>query len=133
MALPVFDIPPEITLGSSFWEGVAAGELRISRCSSCRRWQWYPDDVGPCCPGATYDWTPVAGTGCVYAFTRIRKSFLPGESAAPYVVGLVELDGVEGVRLVSNLAPGVDWSIGDRVRVSFEELAPRRHPLFVPE
>jgi uncharacterized OB-fold protein len=131
MPLPVFDSPPEITLGAPFWEGVAAGELRISRCSSCGRWQWYPDEVGPCCPGATYEWVPVAGTGSVYAFTTIRRSFLPGESTAPYTVGLVELDGVEGIRLVANLADGVEWSIGDRVRVSFEELERRQHPVFV--
>lgn len=131
MALPTYDAPPEITLGEPFWEGVAQQELRITRCSSCHRWQWYPDAVGPCCPGATYEWTPVAGTGSVYAFTRIRISFLPGESAAPYVVGLVELDGVDGVRLVSNLDESVEWAIGDRVRVSFEELERRRHPVFV--
>jgi uncharacterized OB-fold protein len=131
MALPTFDIPDDNTIGAPFWDGVAAGELRVSRCSSCGRWQWYPDDVGPCCPGAEYEWVPVDGTGSVYAHTTIRRSFLPGESTAPYVVGLVELDGVDGVRLVGNLAGGVEWSIGDRVRVSFEELERRRHPVFV--
>lgn len=130
MPLPVFDSPPENTLGAPFWEGIAAGELRVARCSSCQRWQWYPDDVGPCCSGATYEWVAVAGTGSVYAFTTIRRSFLPGESTAPYTVGLVELDGVEGVRLVSNLAADVDWSIGDRVQVRFDEVGGRAHPVF---
>lgn len=133
MALPAFDCPPEISLGAPFWDGVAAGELRIARCSECGSWQWYPDDVGACHPGATYEWVPVAGTGSVFTFTTVRRSFLPGESKTPYVVGLIELDGVDGVRFVGNLAEGVDWAIGDRVRVTFESIGHRRHPVFVPE
>jgi uncharacterized OB-fold protein len=132
MPLPVFHNPPENHLGTSFWEGVDAGELRLGRCSSCQRWQWYPDDVGPCCPGATYEWTAVAGTGTVHTFTTVRRSFLPGASTAPYTVGLVELDGVDGVRLVSNLDADVEWSIGDRVTVRFDEVDGRAHPVFVP-
>jgi uncharacterized OB-fold protein len=131
MALPVFEVPPTITIGQPFWEAVEREELRLPRCSACQRWHWYPDSVGPCCPGAHYEWQPVAGTGTVHTFTRIRRSFLPGESAAPFTVGLVELDGVDGVRLVSNLDESEEWQIGDRVRVDFRSLDQRRHPVFV--
>jgi uncharacterized OB-fold protein len=131
MGLPTFDVPPDITLGRPFWDAIERGELCLPQCSSCRRWHWYPDSVGPCCPGATYDWQPVAGTGTIHTFTRIRRSFLPGASTAPFTVALVELDGVDGVRLVANLDDAESWTIGDRVRVDFRSTGDRAHPVFV--
>ena len=63
-------------------------------------------------------WEEVATTGTVYTATRVERAFLPGGQAdVPFTVAFVELDGVEGVRLVTNLADGV--GIGDRVRADF--------------
>ena len=132
MALPTFDPPPDVALGRPFWGGVAEGQLRLPRCSTCQRWQWYPDEVGPCCPGADYQWVPVSGTGSLYTITTVRRPFLPdGDADAPYAVGLIELDDVPGARLVGNLDPDTSWTIGDRVRITFVRHGPRRHPLFV--
>jgi uncharacterized OB-fold protein len=50
----------------------------------------------------------------------------------PYVIAFVELDGVEGVRLVTNLADGTAADIGDRVRAEFIDFGERRHLVFVP-
>jgi uncharacterized OB-fold protein len=130
--LPLFDPPCEVSVAAPFWEGIAAGELRLPRCSRCQRWQWYPDDAGPDCEGATYEWVSVGGGGTVHTMVRVNRSFLPGVRAAPYVVGLVELDDAPGIRLVSFLADDADIGIGDRVVAEFRDIDGRRRPLFVP-
>jgi uncharacterized OB-fold protein len=136
--LPHFDPPPHAAeLGRPFWEAVERGELVLPRCSLCKRWQWYPDGAGADCPGGELEWTPVATTGTVYTWTRVHRPFLPrsGDSNpkddVPYVVGFVDLDGVEGLRLVTNLTDDeATVRIGARVRAVFVPLGSRRHPIF---
>ena len=130
--LPHFDPPPDIDIARPFWEAVERRELFLPRCSGCGRWQWYPDAAGPDCPDAELVWTPVAHTGEVHTMTTVRRGFLPdGRDDPPFVVGFVELDGVEGVRLVVNMAEDDRIRIGSRVRATFEPLGERLHPVFV--
>jgi uncharacterized OB-fold protein len=129
--LPHFD-PPDDALTRPFWDAVAQRELTLPRCSACGGWQWYPDEAGPHCAGAHLIWEPVAMTGRVHAMTTVRRAFLPdGRDEPPFVVALVELDGVEGVRLVANLADEPGLGIGSCVRAEFEDLGDRLHPVFV--
>ena len=77
-------------------------------------------------------WEQVATTGTVHTATRVERAFLPGGQAdVPYVVAFVELDGVDGVRLVTNLADDSEVAIGDRVRAEFVDFGQRRHLVFV--
>jgi uncharacterized OB-fold protein len=64
--------------------------------------------------------------------TRVHRSFLPkARDAAPYLVGLVDLDGVEGgTRLVANLDDVAGMAIGARVRLRIERVGTRAHPVF---
>ena len=55
--------PPDYDFTRPFWDGVAAGELRLPRCSACQAWQWYPLPGVEHCPGASLDWTPVGPHG----------------------------------------------------------------------
>ncbi len=131
--LPHFDPPADSDMARPFWEAVERRELALPRCSACGRWQWYPDAAGPDCPGAELVWERVATTGAVHTRTTVRRGFLPGGAAdPPFVVGFIELDGVDGVRLVANLADE-SIGIGDRVRATFETVGHRLHPFFVPE
>jgi uncharacterized OB-fold protein len=76
----------------------------------------------------------VAGTGTVHTATRVERAFLPGGQAdVPYLVVFVELDGVDGVRLVANAPDDASVGIGDRVRASFVDLGARRHLVFVAD
>ena len=130
--LPHFDPPAEIELARPFWEAIDREELYLPRCSGCGRWQWYPDAAGPDCAGAELVWEAVAQTGEVHTMTTVRRGFLPGgRDDPPFVVGFVELDGVEGVRFVANLAEDDRIRIGSRVRATFEPLGERLHPVFV--
>jgi hypothetical protein len=83
--------------------------------------------------GAELTWHEVEGTGTVYTHTVVRRSFLPDQrDVAPFTIILVELDGVDGPRLVANLAAGVDPRIGMRVRPTFPTVGSHAHPVFVP-
>ncbi len=134
MGLPHRDAPHDDEVAAPFWAGIEEGQLMLPRCSACGRWQWYPDEAGADCPGATLVWEGVATTGTVHTATRVERAFLPGGGAdVPYVVAFVEIDGVDGVRLVANLAEGAEVSIGDRVRAEFVELGERHHLVFVAD
>lgn len=133
MPLPNFEPPPDDDLAAPFWAAIDEGRVVLPRCSSCGRWQWYPDEAGPDCAGASLVWEEVAGTGTVHTATRVERAFLPGGQAdVPYVVAFIELDGVEGVRLVANLADDADVAIGDRVQAAFVDVGARRHLVFAP-
>jgi uncharacterized OB-fold protein len=58
--------------------------------------------------------------GKIFTYTRVERAFLPYGGEPPYTLALVELDGVDGPRLVTVLVgPGSDEpAIGDRVRLS---------------
>jgi uncharacterized protein len=116
MAIPSF-APPVSDHTQPFWDGVAAGELRLPRCSACQSWQWYPLSGTPHCGGATIDWTPVRPLGTIFTFTVVRRPFLPGASKTdvPIVSIIVELDDSPGLRLVGRLADGIEPRIGMRV------------------
>jgi uncharacterized OB-fold protein len=48
----------------------------------------------------------------------------------PYAVGLVDLDGLDGPRLVATLDGGTAWRVGDRVQATFVAVGDRMHPVF---
>ena len=115
-----------------FWDGCAAGEIRLPRCRSCGTAHFYPRPFCPHCGADDITWIRAAGTGTVWASTVVHSSFW-GDAWAddlPYNVAIVELD--EGVRLVSNVlgvAPG-NVRIGARVRVGFVRRGATALPVF---
>jgi len=132
MGLPHFD-PPDDDIAAPFWAGIEDERVVLPRCDDCGRWVWYPDDAGAGRHDAPLRWETVATTGTVHTATRVERAFLPGGQAdVPYTVGFVELDGVEGVRLVANLTDNPPVAIGSRVQASFVPLGSRRHLVFVP-
>jgi uncharacterized OB-fold protein len=117
-ALPWFEPPVDLEMATSFWDAVGRGELVLPRCSECGAWQWYPEADGTDCVGGRLVWETVSPTGTLYSFTRVHRSFLPGgRGADPYLVGLVDLDGVDGPRLVVPLTEEI--AIGERVEARF--------------
>ena len=104
-----------------FWEGVAQRELRIQRCTQCRRLQHPPTPMCPGCQSFEMDAIEASGRGTVHSFVVAHHPPIP-PFAYPNVIVLVELD--EGTRLVSRLtgvAPD-DVAIGMRVAVEFERI-----------
>jgi uncharacterized OB-fold protein len=134
MGLPHWEPPSDDGLAAPFWTAMNEERLVLPRCSVCGRWQWYPDDVGADCPGAELQWEPVSTSGTIHTMTRVERAFLPGgQNDVPFTVIFVELDGVDGPRLVANLAEDTEARIGDRVVATFPREGDRRRLLFVEE
>ena len=83
-----------------FWEGTAAGELRIQHCPSCDTLRNPPGPMCMSCGADKSDYVVAAGRGAVYSFVVHHAPPVPGKTL-PFVVALVELD--EGVRMVAEL------------------------------
>jgi uncharacterized OB-fold protein len=83
-----------------FWEGTAAGELRIQRCPQCGNLRHPPGPMCPACGADKQDWVVASGRGTVFSYVVHHHPPVPGK-AMPFVVVLVELE--EGVRMLGEL------------------------------
>lgn len=113
---------PVIThLNRGFWDGCAAGELRIQRCTRCGRWQHPPRGRCSACLAADVRFEATSGRGTVFSFTIVHHAFRPG-LATPYLLALVELAEQDCVRLTTNIVGCVPdaVTIGMPVQVTFE-------------
>jgi uncharacterized OB-fold protein/acyl dehydratase len=102
-----------------WWEGVAAGELRIQRCKDCGTLRHPPRPMCGKCQSIAWDWIVSKGAGTVYSFVVLHHPPVPGYDY-PLPVALVDLD--EGTRIVANVAgcaPG-EIRIGMRVQARIE-------------
>jgi uncharacterized OB-fold protein len=100
-----------------FWDGTAAGELRIQRCGGCGALRHPPGPMCPGCGAAKPEYIVAAGTGEVYSYVVQHHPPIPGKSL-PIVVALVQL--TEGVRMVGELQVSPDRvRVGLPVRVEF--------------
>ncbi len=101
-----------------FWDGLAAGELRIQRCSACGALRHPPGPMCPRCGAADPGYQVAAGTGTVFSYVVHHHPPVPGKTL-PLVIALAELD--EGVRVLAEM-PGVapdQVRIGLPVRMGF--------------
>lgn len=132
---PAIGVRAAIPIGRDnayFWDGVEAGELRLQHCPGCDVLRHPPQPLCDRCGNADQGFVVSAGHGTIYSHVQHHYPPLPGVQL-PHTALLVDLD--EGLRLVSELAPGEDDAavvIGARVRVCFEQVpgAPRTLPVF---
>jgi hypothetical protein len=122
---PVTDVlRPVVSRDTAFfWDGTAAGELRIQRCGGCGALRHPPGPMCPACGAAgpraaRPGYVVAAGTGEVYSYVVQHHPPVPGKQL-PVVVALVALP--EGVRVVGELlgAGPERVRIGLPVRVEF--------------
>ena len=115
-----------------FWEGTAAGELRIQRCAKCGVLRHPPGPMCPACGEASHGgYTVAAGTGEVFSYVVHHHPPVPGKRL-PMVVALVQLP--EGVRILGEM-PGVrpdQVRIGLPVRVTFTRAGDMSLPSWRP-
>jgi uncharacterized protein len=116
---------------AGFWEGCAAGELRMQTCTVCGRRRFPPRPMCPYCRSLSSRWDAMSGRGSVWSFVIAHPPVLPAfQPLAPYNVVVVALDEEPGLRLVGNVVSGPDGainsvdsatiSIGMPVRVVFQ-------------
>jgi uncharacterized OB-fold protein len=132
-ANPTSPMLPLVTPDTAFfWDGTAAGELRIQRCARCGALRHPPGPMCPAC-GAASDggYTVAAGTGEVFSYVVHHHPPVPGKRL-PMVVALVQLP--EGVRILGEM-PGVrpdQVRIGLPVRVTFTPAGEMNLPAWRP-
>jgi 3-oxo-4,17-pregnadiene-20-carboxyl-CoA hydratase alpha subunit len=118
--VPVGDVlRPVVSRDTAFfWDGTAAGELRIQRCGDCGALRHPPGPMCPACGVGRPEYLVAAGTGEVYSYVVQHHPPVPGKQL-PIVVALVQL--TEGVRMVGELlgASPERVRIGLPVRVEF--------------
>jgi uncharacterized protein len=102
-----------------FWEGAAAGELRIQKCNACGELRHPPGPMCPTCHAADRGYVVASGRGTVFSFLVHYAPQLPGKEL-PVTLALVELE--EGVRMVGEVKGGEGIAIGDAVQVVFDEV-----------
>jgi uncharacterized OB-fold protein len=130
---PTSPMLPLITPDTAFfWDGTAAGELRIQRCGRCGALRHPPGPMCPACgePGDG-GYVVASGAGEVFSYVVHHHPPVPGKKL-PLVVALVQLP--EGVRLVGEM-PGVaagQVRIGLPVRATFVRAGDMALPAWRP-
>src|SRR5690554_5523132 len=102
-----------------YWDGAAQGQLVLPYCLDCADYFWYPRGFCPRCSGSRLRWDQSSGTGEIYSWTIVRRSFGVWKSHLPFSVAWVTLD--EGVSVATNIID-VDvqrLAIGLRVQAVF--------------
>ncbi len=138
-------VPTTDEESAGFWEGTAAGELRLQACGSCGRLRHPPRVMCPYCHSTDRRWQAVSGRGDVWSYVVVHPPLLPAyQELAPYNVITVSLAEDPALRLVGNLvgAPGgaineidpATITIGEPVRVAFSARpGPDGTDVFMPE
>lgn len=104
-----------------FWEGTAAGELRIQKCDACGALRHPPGPMCPSCHATSRAYVVASGRGTVFSFVEHHAPAVPGKEL-PLLLALVDLE--EGVRMVGELhgSTAAEAAIGMPVEVVFDRV-----------
>lgn len=117
-------LPTIDDLNRPFWDGCAAGELRLQACVPAGHIRYPTSDVCPICLSAEFDWRAMSGEGEILSWIVFHHAYNPAwADRTPYNVVLVQL--AEGPRMFGNVEPlgRTDLAVGAPVRVVFAPLA----------
>jgi uncharacterized OB-fold protein len=104
---------------AAYRDGLARGELLVTRCPDCGNRQLPPRPVCPACSSTrTPEWVAVSGRGRVWSYVVFHKPYLAEGPPTPYTVAVVALD--EGPRLITNIVAADDLRVGLPVDATFE-------------
>jgi len=116
-------LPIPTPTSQPFWDGLAAGQVRIQQCDDCDEWIFYPRHLCTNCLSSDLSWKDIEGTGTLYTFTIARRPTAPMfADEVPQKLAVVELD--EGPRLTStlvNIEPE-DIKVGMRLKPVFDAI-----------
>ena len=112
-----------------FWEAAGDHRLVLARCDACQRINHPPDVVCGHChdPAGRFHHDQVDTGATVMSWITVRQPFLPGfDELVPFLLVDASLDADRDVRLIGRLldGPTTQLSVGARVRVEFEDIAP---------
>jgi uncharacterized OB-fold protein len=113
-----------------FWDAASRQELVLQRCDTCSLLQYPPDVVCVHCQSVAMTETVLSGSGTLYSYAVLERSFHPGWTE-PYVVGLVELAEQRELKMLTNIVetPLDRLEVGMAVEAVFE----RRGEVTLPQ
>jgi uncharacterized OB-fold protein len=138
---PMPPMPPRSKAGPAptpetqpYWDGCAAGELRIQRCVDCGRPYFYPRPICPSCGSANVEWFTASGRATLHSYVISHRPAPGFEADTPYAIAVVQL--AEGPRMMSSLV-GVPATpealvLDMPLRVTFEQRGDISLPVFTP-
>jgi uncharacterized OB-fold protein len=113
------------TVASRFFQEIRDhARLLGTRCPACAKVFMPPRSVCPGCLGRLEEWVELPPTGTLLTYTQVNQTYStyyqPRE--APYLVGIVQLDGAHTglCHLLGDVEPG-DAEIDMRVEAVFRE------------
>src|SRR5579862_3621863 len=83
-----------------YWDGAAAGELRIQRCLDCRVPYFYPRPICPSCGSDQVEWFTASGDATLDSYVIYHRSAPVFEEEGPYAIAVVQR--AEGPRMMSS-------------------------------
>jgi uncharacterized OB-fold protein len=99
---------------TGFWEGTAAGELRVQACAQCGAFRFPPRVMCPHCQSTERLWKAVSGRGTIWSFVVAHPPLLPAYAPfAPFPVITVTLEEDPALRMVGNLVTGPMGAINE--------------------
>jgi uncharacterized OB-fold protein len=111
--LPAKPVPNPSELTQPYWDGVAAGELRMQCCGACGAPRHYPRLLCERCYSDIVEWRTVSGRGRIHSWTVAHHPYHPAfVNELPYTLVLVDLD--EGPRAMGRWHGG-ELALGDAV------------------
>jgi uncharacterized protein len=114
---PTKPIPMPTALSQPYWDGVAAGELRLQVCGACGKVRHYPRLLCDGCYSTAVEWRAASGRGRIHSWTVAHHPYHPAFiTEVPYTLVLVDLE--EGPRAVGRWQ-GQELAIGQAVRGRF--------------
>ena len=115
-----------------FWEGTAAGELRLQRCKPCDAVYFPPRPFCPNCLSDDVAWETLSGRATLHTYVINNRP--PPQWGEPYAIAVVELE--EGPHMMTNIV-GIPNTPDDLVldmalEVTFEQRGDMAVPVFQP-
>lgn len=83
-----------------FWDGCAAGELRLQRCVTCQKSYFPPRAFCPACGSREVEVYAASGKASLYSYV-INHRPRPDMGTEPHSIAVVEL--AEGPRMMTNI------------------------------
>jgi len=83
-----------------YWDGAAAGELRLQRCDACKHAYFPPRPFCPSCGSRKVSVFAASGKATLYSYVINHRPAAPGFTA-PYAIAVVTLE--EGPRMMTNI------------------------------
>ena len=124
-------VPVATPESQPFWDGTAAGELRLPKCANGHVF-FYPRTYCPECSSSDISWITASGKGVLSSYVINERPLPMFESPDPQIIALITL--AEGPRMMSNIVDvepkPENLPLDAPVSVSFIDRGDKKLPVF---